>query len=519
MSRLLLILLITSVSYTQQALAQTNPGAARNTQATTAAPPAPPSSVTPPPEVKDENCWCEAQVLPEVLATVNGVRITSRDVNTTVGERVSALQRQVVEARKRELDLQINSRLLEAEAKKRKVTTVKLLEDEIVAKVKDPTDAEVQAFYDQNKARIGAELKDARSDIIVYLRNQHERDEAQKFAERLRAAAAVKVLAPASAPPASAAERARVLATVNGEQITAEDVENALRPLVFNVQEQVYNLRQQEVNLKINDALLEQEAQKRKVTTNALLDAEVTAKVKPVTEADARAFYDQNKERLNGGYEQLKPQLLQFLQERETRNAQLAFADQLRSAAAIQTFLTAPAPPVYNIATDDQPARGVATAPVTVIEFTDYQCPSCAAAQPIVDGVLKEYEGRVRLVVRDFPLEMHADAFKAAEAAEAAREQGKYWEYVALMMRNQSALSVPKLKEYAGQLSLDRAKFDAALDSGRFSDKVQRDMRDGMRLGVTGTPTLFVNGRRVAENTPESLKAAIETALKETAKK
>jgi protein-disulfide isomerase len=114
---------------------------------------------------------------------------------------------------------------------------------------------------------------------------------------------------------------------------------------------------------------------------------------------------------------------------------------------------------------------------------------------------------------------MHADAYKAAEAAEAAREQGKYWEYIALLMRNQSALGVPKLKEYAGQLALDRAKFDAALDSGKFSDKVQRDMRDGMRLGVSGTPTIFVNGRRVAENTVESLKAAIETALKETAKK
>jgi protein-disulfide isomerase len=509
MSRLLLILLITSVSYAQPALAQTSPGQATNNRATPATTP----------DKKDEDCGCEAQVLPDVLASGNGIKITNSDINAQVGERVGALQRQVVEARRRELDLQINSKLLEAEAKKRKVSTVKLLEDEIVEKVKDPTDAEVQAFYDQNKTRIRAELKDARSDIISYLRNQRERDEAQKFAERLRAAAVVKVLAQSVAPPATAAERARVLATVNGEQITSDDIENSLRPLIFNVQEQVYNLRQREIDLRINDLLLEQEAQKRKVTTNALLDAEVTARAKQVTEADARAFYDQNKERLNGEFEKLKPQLMQYLQEREMRDAQLAFADQLRRAAAIQTFLTAPAPPVYNIATDDQPALGSATAPVTIIEFTDYQCPACAAVQPLIEKLLKEYEGKVRLVVRDFPLEMHENAFKAAEAAEAAREQGKYWEYVALLMRNQSALGVPRLKEYAGQLALDRQKFDAALDSGKFSGHVQRDLGDGMRLGVSGTPTIFINGRRVSENTPESLKAAIETSLKETEKK
>ncbi len=519
MNRTLFILIITLVFYSPSAEAQTNPAQANSNQTPTAAAPALPST-TQPASKTVEDCGCEAQGLPEVLATVNGVRITSKDVSSQVNERISALQRQVVEARKREVDLQINSKLLEAEAKKRKVSTVKLLEDEVVAKVKDPTEAEAQAFYDQNKSRIGAELKDVKSDILVFLRNEREREEARKFAERLRAAADVKVLIQNVTPPATAADRTRVFATVNGERITSDDVENSLRPLVFSVQEQVYNLRRREIDLKINDTLLEQEAQKRKITTNALLDAEVTTKIKPVTETDARTFFDQNKERLNSGdFAQLKPQIMQFLQERETRNAQTAFAEQLRRTASVQTFLTPPAPPVYTVAIDDQPALGSPTAPVTIVEFTDYQCPSCAATQPLIEKLLKEYEGKVRLVVRDFPLQEHADAYKAAEAAEAAREQGKYWEYVAILLRNQSALGVPKLKEYAGQLALDRQKFDAALDSGKFADQVQRDLRDGMRLGITGTPTLFVNGRKISENTPEALKAAIETSLKETAKK
>jgi protein-disulfide isomerase len=507
MNRLLLILLMMLV---------VNPNTA---PAQTAATPSSSATVAQPSLKKEEDCGCEAQPLPAVLGTVNGVKITSSDVGAQVRERVNALQRQIVEARKRELDLQINSKLLEAEAKKRQTTTVKLLEEEIISKVKDPTDAEVQAFYEQNKQRIGAELKDARNDIIVYLRNQRERDEAQKFAERLRAASAVKVLVKDVTPPTNAAERARVLATVNGEPITSEDVENSLRPLIFSVQEQVYTLRQRELDLRINDALLEQEAQKRKITTNALLEAEVAAKAKTITETEARAFYDQNKERLNGEFAPLKDHIVRYLQERELREAQTAFAGQLRRTASIQTFLTPPNPPVYSISTDDQPTLGSATAPVTIVEFTDYQCPSCAAMQSTIDKLLKDYEGRARLIVRDFPLEQHADAFKAAEAAEAAREQGKYWEYVQLLLHNQSQLGVAKLKEYASQVSLNRQQFDAALDSGKFTAKVQRDIRDGLRLGVDATPTLFVNGRKVSVPTPEALKAAIEAALKEAAKK
>lgn len=520
MYRLLLILIIALVAYSDSALAQTSP-AKGNNQATPSATPATSSStgVQQPSLKKAEDCACEAQALPDVLAIVNGIKITSKDIDAQVKERVSALQQQVVEARKRELDLQINSKLLEAEAKKRKVSTVKLLEDEVVAKVKDPTDAEVQAFYEQNKARIRAELKDTRSDIIVFLRNQREREEAQKLAERLRAASDVKVLVQNVTPPTTPAERARVLATVNGEPITSEDIENSLRPLIFNVQEQLYTLRQREIDLRINDTLLEQEAQKRRITTTSLLDAEASSKVKKVTEADARAFYDENKERIGVEYSLAKDHIMQLLQERETRNAQTDFAQQLRRTASIQTFLTRPEPPVYNIAIDDQPSLGSPTAPVTIVEFTDYQCPSCASTHPLIEKLLKEYDGKVRLVVRDFPLEYHANAYKAAEAAEAAREQGKYWEYITLLLGNQSKLDVAALKQYAGQLALDRQKFDAALDSGKFADKVQRDIRDGLRLGVDATPTFFINGRKVPVPTADTLKAAIETALKEVAKK
>lgn len=451
--------------------------------------------------------------VPEVLGVVNGVKITKQDLSPETQSRIAELQNSIVEARQRELDLQIDSILLDAEAKKRGVSPSQVIKDEVIAKVQAPTEAEAQAFYDQNKAKLQADFKTAKDDIIQFLRYQREQELARKLSERFRAAAQVKVIAKATAPPVTAADRARVLAEVNGKQITLGDIETSLQPLIFNVQEQVYALRKQDLDVKINDTLLAQEAQKRQVTTRALLDAEVTAKLPQVTDAQAQAFYNENKDRISGDFAQTKALIVQYMQEAKEREATLAFAQQLRRASKVEINLSAPESPVFQIATDDQPSKGNPQARVTVIEFTDYQCPSCAQQHPVVERIMKEFGDRVRLVVRDFPLSQHAEATKAAEAAEAAREQGKYWEYVAVLFRNQSALGVDKLKQYATELGLDRARFDSSLDSGKFAEKVQRDVLDGRKLGVNGTPTFYVNGKRVSDRSYEALKATIESSL------
>ena len=459
-----------------------------------------------------EDCACEAQVLPAVLAIVNGVTITPHDIEKSIGESVNNLQTQVTAARKRELDLIINSKLLALEAKTRGVTTAKLLEQEVVAKVKAPTPAEAQTFYDQNKTRIQGDFNSAKDDILRYLLDERQRLEAKKLAEGLRAAGNTIIKVPEATPPRNDAERAQVLANVNGETITSGDVEDSLKPLIFEVQEQVYDLRKNELDLTINDTLLVQEAQKRKITTNALLEAEV--KPKPITEEQARAFYDQNKDRVSGDFAQTKDSIISYLQQTELRLAERGFVEKLRAVAKVEVFLRAPESPVFRISTNDQPSLGDAQAPVTIVAFTDYQCPSCAAMHPALERLVKENPGKVRLVARDFPLTQHAEAFKAAEAAEAAREQGKYWEYVQVIMRNQSSLSVEQLKSYASQLGLDRNRFDTALDSGKFAEVVQRDVDDGNKLGVKGTPTVFINGRRVSAKSYEDLKANLDTALK-----
>jgi len=344
------------------------------TAAPRSAPAAAPANESKPAAVLNgEDCGCEQGPLPEVLAVVNGVKITPKDLSPQARERVAELQRQVVEARRQELDLQINSLLLEAEAKKRGVTSTKVLEDEVIAKAPAPTEAEALAFFNQNKARIEAqvggpvEFAKIRENIVAHMRAERRQELAAKFSERLRAAAAVKLLVKEATPPATPAARARVFATVAGRQITSGDIEDSLAALVYGVQEEVFRVRQRDVELKVNDTLLSQEAQKRQMTTRALLEAEVDAKMTPVTEARAQEFYNQNKERINGDFAKLKDSIVNHLRETESHNLLVAFAERLRKEAALQTHLVAPVSPVFKIATDDQPAKGGADAAVTIV--------------------------------------------------------------------------------------------------------------------------------------------------------
>ena len=471
-------------------------------------------------KAKQEDCACEAANTPTgTVGSVNGVKISIEDLQEAIKDEVAGFQKQVIDARGKELNLQINSRLLEAEAKKKGTTATRLIEREIMGAIKEPTDAEAQAFYDQNKNRIPGEFKDFKVRVIDYLKGQRQEQAAKAFADALRAAADVNVLVEKVTPPEKPADRAKLLATVNGASITLGDIEEALKPLVYEVQQRVYELRKSEMELKVNDILLQQVAEQRKITPRALVEAELTPTVKTITDEDAEKFYAENKANIDGDLALIKPQIVEYLQKKEQRRAEIVFADKLRKGAKIESTLKAPEPPVFQLATDDQPSKGNANAPVTIVEFTDYECSTCQQSQPVLDRLAGEYTGKVRLVVRDYPLMQHKNAFKAAEAAEAARDQGKYWEYTALLFQNQKALEGEKLKEYASKAGLDRKKFDAELDAGKHADKVQRDMQDAVRVGVKGTPTIFVNGRLVTDRTYEGLKSAIEEALKQTARK
>jgi len=234
-----------------------------------------------------------------------------------------------------------------------------------------------------------------------------------------------------------------------------------------------------------------------------LIRTEVTAKAKEVTPEEIHRVYELNKATLQKPEPEVADQLRTVLREQNEATRRHEFANTLRSNAKVAVYLEPPDPFRAAVGSDG-PSRGLPTAPVTIVEFEDFQCPFCRKAQDTLQQVLVKYKDTVRLVHRDFPLQpLHPTTWKAHEAARCAGEQGKFWEYRDLLYKN--APSPPEqLSTFASQLGMDSAAFKACVDSGKFKAAVQKDEDEGDRLGVQGTPAFFINGRPLAGAQPES---------------
>ncbi|MEN3327821.1 MAG: hypothetical protein V7638_2628 [Acidobacteriota bacterium] len=290
------------------------------------------------------NCGCEQKPELNVLAVVNGVKITRKDLSIDTLTQTSLAQDSVILARSRQLELKINDLLLDMEAKRRGITTAELLETGVTAKVTPPTEAEAKAIYEQSTNH-DKSFNSVKDNILAQLRTERVAARVREFANTLRAGAKIAIATQPVTPPTNEAELARVFATVNGVNITSNDIETALLPLIFQVQQQVYALRKRDVDLRINDILLGQEATRLGTTPQALLESHVITKMQIVTEEQARAYYNANKAQLKGDFSDVKPMLMQYLLELEKRKAVAAYAEQLRKEAAVQIYLTEPKPP------------------------------------------------------------------------------------------------------------------------------------------------------------------------------
>jgi protein-disulfide isomerase len=169
---------------------------------------------------------------------------------------------------------------------------------------------------------------------------------------------------------------------------------------------------------------------------------------------------------------------------------------------------------VAKMAGSDAPSFGPADAKVTLVEFSDFECPYCSRAAETTKKIKEKYDGKIRVVFRQFPLSFHKNADLAAQASLAAHEQGKFWEFHYKLFENQRALTREDLDKYAKELKLDVAKFKKALDEGTYAQQVKTDTKIGEEVGVQGTPSLFLNGKRVENPSFEAVAAQIDEALK-----
>ncbi|HEX9189581.1 MAG TPA: thioredoxin domain-containing protein, partial [Vicinamibacteria bacterium] len=274
-------------------------------------------------------------------------------------------------------------------------------------------------------------------------------------------------------------------AIVAGKPIAASEVDEIVRAQLMDLRAREHQLRSQALDALVTQALLEKEAEARGMTPEALHKAEVEDKA-AVSEADAKAYYEANKSRFGTTAEaQALQQIRAGLGQQRQSERRAAFARELKARYEVKVLLE---PYRVPVDTGTAPLRGNPKAPVTIVEFSDFQCPYCVRARPTVARVREVYGDRVRFAFRHFPLDFHAQAEKAGEAAACAGEQGKFWEMHDLLWANTAKLQVADLKGHASALGLDPAKFDTCLDGSRYAGLVGSDTEAGQGYGVSGTP-------------------------------
>jgi len=320
---------------------------------------------------------------------------------------------------------------------------------------------------------------------------------------------------PAAAAPAGsqAATGTGVVAEVNGGPILASELEQRAANRLIRLRQEEYETRSQVLDELIAERLVAAEAQKRGLSAEALLTQEVDAKAAAPAPAYVEQIYEQNKARFGTApRDEALVRIREILGGRAVAERRAAFEKELRGRANVAVRLEAPRATVAIPA--GAPATGPATARVTIVEFTDYQCPYCHRAQAVIDEVMQRYSGKVRLVHLDFPLDGHPEAVPAARAARCAGEQGRFWEYHRSMMSRPGPLDTADLRGRAAMLKLDAAKFHACLASDRFDAAIQAELHQGTELGVSGTPAYFVNGRLLSGSRPiESFAEVIDAEL------
>jgi len=299
----------------------------------------------------------------------------------------------------------------------------------------------------------------------------------------------------------------QVVAEVAGKKITLKDVDAKWEEFDAGerarVVQAMYQNRRNMIEQLIGEELIANAAKAAGQSVADFVAADSKRRLPEISEADVAAFYEENKDRANGRtLDQLRGEIKPFLMSRRTLQARAILVEELKAKNG-NTIKVSLDPPRYNVplvAAD--PVRGNPQAPVTIVEFSDYQCPFCARVNPTLDLVRNTYGDKVRIVFKDYPLPNHPEAPKAAEAARCAGEQNKYWEMHDAMFANQRALAVPSLKQMARAIGIEGGAFDSCLDSGKHAAAVQAGSDLGNRMGVNSTPTLYINGRSVVGAQP-----------------
>ena len=308
-----------------------------------------------------------------------------------------------------------------------------------------------------------------------------------------------------AAPHAWADDPNAVVATVGDHKISEKDLDAKLKvqldEMRAKLEKQVDQMietksknddfRRQTLESMTDEYLLEQAAKGDNLSVDDYIKKESSGK-NGVTDDAAKKFFDQNKGNSPVKFDQIKPQLLTMLNKQ-------ALMERLRKKEPVKILLE---PTRVAVNSGGHPTRGSKDAPVTIVEFTDMQCPYCKAIEATLKQLRDKDGAKIRLVHMDYPLPFHAHAMDAANAARCANEQDKFWQYRDAVFADQAKLAPADLKATAKSLGMDSAKFDACFDSGKYDAQIKADQAAGEKVGVDGTPAFFIDGRQLTGAQP-----------------
>ena len=290
-------------------------------------------------------------------------------------------------------------------------------------------------------------------------------------------------------PVAAGQENSPLVAVVNGDKLTLADLELKEATELLQSRYKYYQAERKALDDLIDQHLLEMQARHEDLTVDQLVQREVNSKLKADPSEDQLRMYYEALE-VDQPFEAMREQILQHIREARRGKGRAAYLKTLRSQAQISIALASPTAPVELT---HSPVLGNRDAPVVLVEFADYQCPYCQKIHPDLEKLQKEYGNRLALVYKDYPLPMHPYAEKAAEAARCAGTQGKFWEFHDLLFAGKK-LQPADLREQARTLKLDQDRFDKCVVEGLEAADVEKDAAEARSLGITGTPSFFING-------------------------
>jgi len=282
-----------------------------------------------------------------------------------------------------------------------------------------------------------------------------------------------------------------VLVEIDGTKITLGEFEQKQPNALFQARNTFYDTERKAVDKFIDTYLLERQAQKENVTVPELFERHVNAALPPDPSDDALRVFYEGIPKVQQSFEEIRGRILETIRQTRIEKAKAAYIKSLRDAAKVAVVIGAPRAPV---SLKDTPVRGAAKAPVTIVEFADYECPYCQQIHAVLEKVEADFKDKVAFAYKDSPLPMHPHAQKAAEAAHCAGTQGKYWEYHDALFVDRK-LEIAQLKDAARSLNLDTEAFDKCLDSGETAGIVKSQLGEATSYNIQGTPSFLINGR------------------------